>query len=53
MRIIIATGEDEDLINMVIPRNFWTNNRRPFRKRMKWIISLMEKDSGRKIETLA
>jgi len=45
MRIIIATGKEAELLNNVIPRSYVPKYKRVFRKRMKWIISLMEKNT--------
>lgn len=52
MRIIILTGERGKLLDKIIPRSFWTSNTRISISRLKWIIGLMEKDSGRKIDEL-
>lgn len=52
MRIIIAMGEEEKLLNFVIPRSFKPKCKKHFRHRMNWIIKLMEKDTGRPINEL-
>jgi hypothetical protein len=52
MRIIIAWGKEEDLLNRVIPRSYRPTYKVAFKNRMDWIIRLMEKDSGKSIEQL-
>lgn len=52
MRIIIAWGKEEDLLNKVIPRSYSPSYKVAFKNRMNWIIGLMEKDSGKSIDEL-
>ena len=39
MRIIIVWGKDEELLNKIIPREYFTNNKPIRRKRMNYVIS--------------
>ena len=52
MRILILTGERGKLLDMIIPRSYWTSNPYATIKRLKWIIELMEKDSGMRIKDM-
>jgi len=43
MRIIIAWGKEEELLNQIIPRWAWTSNHSYRKKRMTWIISKLKR----------
>jgi hypothetical protein len=52
MRILFLSGKRGKLLDKIIPRSYWTSNDKATIKRLNWIISLMEKDTGKSIETL-
>lgn len=42
MRIIIAYGEEENLLNKILPREYFTGNKQMRKKKMKWIIEKLK-----------
>lgn len=46
MRIIIAWGEDEKLLNKILPREYFTSNAKMRKKRMNWVIDKIKNPGG-------
>jgi len=42
--MIIAWGEDEKLLNKILPREYFTSNTKMRKKRMNWVIEKIEEE---------
>jgi len=52
MDVFFETGETARLLKLILPKSFRTSNTEVTKCRLKWIISLMEEETGDKIEDL-
>jgi hypothetical protein len=52
MDIFIETGETARLLKMILPKSYRTSDTYITEKRLRWIISLMEKETKKPIKEL-